>query len=186
VALQERLEVDGFEDRLVITDEATFHLCDRVNRYNLRFWGTENPRATLQHERDSPKVNVFCAITNRSVFGPFFFAETTVTECTDMLSEWMLPQLEEVPDFILQQDGAPPHWIGHVRDHLNDHLPQRWICRAGPNDVPLMFWPPRSPNLTNALRFLLLGVCERQGVRISTSRGLTAVKAANKGRGRLN
>jgi hypothetical protein len=84
------------------------------------------------------------------VFGPFFFA-TTVTGCTyfDMLSEWLLPQLEEeVPDFILQQDGSPPHWNGHVRDHLNDHLPQRWIGRAGPNDLPLMFWLPRSPDLT--------------------------------------
>jgi hypothetical protein len=104
--LQERLEVDGFEYRLVFTDEATFHLCGKVNRHNLRFWGTENPRATLQHERDSPKVKVFCAITNRSAFGSFFFAETTVTGCTylDMLSVWLLPQLEEeVPDFILQQ-----------------------------------------------------------------------------------
>jgi hypothetical protein len=85
------------------------------------------------------------------VFGPFFFAETSVTKCTclDMLSEWLLPQLEEgVPDFILQQDGAPPHWNGHVRDHLNGHLPQRWIGHAGQNDVPLMFWPPRSPDLT--------------------------------------
>jgi hypothetical protein len=105
--------MDGFEDRLVFTDEATFHLCGKVNRHNLRFWGTEHPRATLQHERDSPKVNVFCAITNRSVFGSFFFAETTVTGCTylDMLSEWLLPQLEEeVPDLILQQDCA--HHIG--------------------------------------------------------------------------
>jgi hypothetical protein len=55
---------------------------------------------------------------------------------------------EEVPDFILQQDGAPPHWNKHVCDHLNEHLPQCWIGRAGPNDVPLMFWPPRSPDLT--------------------------------------
>jgi transposase len=59
VDLKERLEVDGFEDRLVFTDEATFHLCGNVNRHNLRFWGTENPHATLQPERDSPKVNVF-------------------------------------------------------------------------------------------------------------------------------
>jgi hypothetical protein len=53
VDLQERLEVDGFEDRLVFTDEATFHLCGKVSSHNLRFWGTETPCATLQHERDS-------------------------------------------------------------------------------------------------------------------------------------
>jgi hypothetical protein len=30
-------------------------------------------------ERDSPKVNVFCAVSRRRVFDPFFFAEKTVT-----------------------------------------------------------------------------------------------------------
>jgi transposase len=99
VDLQERLEMDGFKDRLVFTDEATFHLCGKIY--------------------------------------------------LDMLSKWLLPQLEEeVPDFILQQDSAPPHWNKHIRDHLNKQLQQRWIGRAGPNDVPLMFWPPRSPDLT--------------------------------------
>lgn len=38
----------------------------------------------------------------------------------------------------------------------------------------------------NALRFILLVVCEGQGVRTSTSTGLTAVKAADKGCGRLS
>jgi hypothetical protein len=111
----------------------------------------ENLCATPQHEWDSAKVKVFCAITNCSVFGSFFFVETNVTGCTylDMLSKWLLHQLEEkVPEFILQQDGSPPHWNGHVHDHLNDHFPQRWIGRAGPNDVPLIFWLRRSPDLT--------------------------------------
>lgn len=150
--LQLRLEEDGFEDRLVFTDEATFHLSGKVNRHNLRFWGTENPQLTLEYERDSPKLNVFCAITSNRVFGPFFFAEPTVTGgiYLDMLSEWLLPQLtENVADFILQQD-----WSGHVRDHLNMYLPQRWIGRAGLNDVPLMLWPPRSPDLTPCDFFL--------------------------------
>ncbi|GFU86806.1 hypothetical protein TNCV_1342511 [Trichonephila clavipes] len=44
----------------------------------------------------------------------------------DMHSEWLLPQLEEaVPDFISQQDGAPPHWKKNVREFLNKHLPHR-------------------------------------------------------------
>jgi hypothetical protein len=46
------------------------------------------------------------------VCGPFFFAETTVTGCTylNMLSEWLLPQLEEeVPDFICSK--TVPHHI---------------------------------------------------------------------------
>jgi len=41
----------------------------------------------VEHQRDSPKVNVFFAISIQKVFGPFFFVEETVTGMTylDML-----------------------------------------------------------------------------------------------------
>ena len=89
VKFQEKLDVNGFENRLVFTDEATFHLCGKVNRHNLRFWGTEKAHVTLEHQRDSPKVNVFCALSNSCVFGPFFFAENSINGdiYQDMLSE---------------------------------------------------------------------------------------------------
>ncbi|GBN02139.1 hypothetical protein AVEN_124770-1 [Araneus ventricosus] len=77
----------------------------------------------IAHERDSQKVNVFCAITNRCAFGPFFFVEKSTIGYIfqDMLSEWLFPQLEEaVPGFILQFDGAPPHWRNNIRVYLND------------------------------------------------------------------
>ncbi|GFW03825.1 DUF4817 domain-containing protein [Trichonephila clavipes] len=62
----------------------------------------------------------------------------------DMLSEWLLPQLEKaVPDFILQQNGAPPHWNKNVREFLNKRLPHRWIGRAGSHDLTCLLWPPR-------------------------------------------
>ncbi|PSN53566.1 hypothetical protein C0J52_09183 [Blattella germanica] len=60
-------------NRIIFSDEATFNLHGRVNRHNVRIWGSENPRATLEIERDSPKLNVFCAISERTVYGPFFF-----------------------------------------------------------------------------------------------------------------
>jgi hypothetical protein len=83
-------------------------------------------------------VNVFCAISKEKVYDPFFFVENTVTgnSYLDMLTLWLLSQLEEdFNDFIFQQDGAPPHFHIAVRDHLNAHLPWRWIGRAGANDV---------------------------------------------------
>ncbi|GFT11706.1 DUF4817 domain-containing protein [Trichonephila clavipes] len=55
VKFQETLDVNGFENTLVFTDEATFHLCCKVNRHNLRFWGTENVYVTLELQHDSPK-----------------------------------------------------------------------------------------------------------------------------------
>ncbi|GFV80955.1 uncharacterized protein TNCV_2269391 [Trichonephila clavipes] len=55
VKFQEKLDVNGFENTLVFTDEATFHLCSKVNRHNLRFRGTENVNVTLELQRNSPK-----------------------------------------------------------------------------------------------------------------------------------
>ncbi|GFS52224.1 uncharacterized protein TNCV_4849641 [Trichonephila clavipes] len=80
VKFQEKFDVNGFENTLVFTDEATFHFSGTVYRHILRFWGTGNVCVTLEH------ISVILPI--------------------DMLSH-----LEEaVPDFISQQDSAPPHW----------------------------------------------------------------------------
>ncbi|CAM1310188.1 Uncharacterised protein g5380 [Pycnogonum litorale] len=74
--MQEKLEDDDFENRFIFSDEATFHTNGKVNKQNVRIWGEENPHATIEHQRDSPKVNVFCAISKNRVHGPFFSRET--------------------------------------------------------------------------------------------------------------
>ena len=73
VNMQEKLEEDEFNERLVFSVEVTFHTNGKVNRHNVRIWSEENPHATIEHERDSPKVNVFCAIAKNHVYGLFFF-----------------------------------------------------------------------------------------------------------------
>jgi len=116
-----------------------------MNRHNIRIWRTENPRATMEHVRDLPKVNVFCAVSSCKVYGPFFFAEPAVTGINylDMLQLWLMPQLQEDSEyFIFQQDGAPPHFHFDVRAHLSAYLLGRWIGRTSHNDSPLLTWPP--------------------------------------------
>jgi hypothetical protein len=58
-----------------------------------------------------------------------------------MLRLYVLPQLP--PQTIIQQDGAPPHFCHHVRNHPNREMAGRWISRGGP-----IAWPPRPPDLT--------------------------------------
>jgi hypothetical protein len=84
------------------------------------------------------------------VFGPFFFAEKSVTGQVylKMLQNWLMPQLAEEEEFIFQQDGAPPHWHMGVREYLNGNLPGRWIGRASAADNIFCTWPPRSPDMT--------------------------------------
>jgi hypothetical protein len=47
---------------LGFSDEASFHTSGKVNLHNPRVWATEN-HVTLKHERDSPKVNVYCVVS---------------------------------------------------------------------------------------------------------------------------
>jgi hypothetical protein len=104
-------EEDYFFNRLIFGDESTFHLSGKVNKHDVSIWGTENPRELVQYVLDSPKVNVFCAVSCTKVYGPFFPHENTATGITylDMVSEWLLPQMQQDSEnFIFIQDGAPP------------------------------------------------------------------------------
>ena len=94
---------------------------------------------------------VFCAVSKQTVYGPFIFERQTVTgrRYLEMLTNWLIPQLAaERHDYLFQQHGAPPQWNLAVQTFLNEHLPNRWIGRAGQNDQVFYKWPPRSPDLT--------------------------------------
>lgn len=147
------LQTVGFLKKVIFSDEATFSVSGKVNKQNVRIWGSEKPHAIREHERDSPKVHVWCALKHNRVIGPFFFSEKTVRSgpYLDMLQNFFLPQVQGQRNIIFQQDGAPPHWALAVRDWLDRKFPGRWIGRGGP--IP---WPPRSPDLT-PLDFFLWG-----------------------------
>jgi hypothetical protein len=100
---------DHFLEKVQFSNEATFHVSGAVNLCSVKIWGSENPRAYVKHQRDSPKVNMFCTISSQKVYGPFFFVEETVTGIAylDMLRLWLMPQLQNIPKFIFQQDGSP-------------------------------------------------------------------------------
>ncbi|PSN53665.1 hypothetical protein C0J52_20573 [Blattella germanica] len=53
--------------------------CGHVNRYNCRIWADDQPNALQEWERDSTKVNVWMGITKSKMYGPYMFAERTVT-----------------------------------------------------------------------------------------------------------
>lgn len=158
LSIQEKIaQNEEFASRLVFSDESCFHLSGKVNRHNIRIWGTQSSHEIVEYARDSPKVNVFCAISNQKVYGPYFFTENTVNggNYLEMLDSWLIPQLQrDLINYVFQQDGAPPHWHRTVRNYLNQVLPLRWIGRSGQDDLTLTTWPPRSPDLTPCDFFL--------------------------------
>ena len=91
----------------------TFHLSGKVNHHSVCIWGRRYQREAVEHQRDSPKVNVFCALSQDKVYGLLFLEGNTVTGPTylEMLSNWLFTLLQaDSNDFVFQQGGAPPHW----------------------------------------------------------------------------
>ena len=140
------IETENLLERVCFSDEATFHLSGSVNKHNCRFWGHESPHITQSLPLNSPKVTVWCAITQSSVIGPYFFDGNVTSESyLEMLQDFFLPNLtpRQKETMFFQQDGAPPHWGRNVRAFLHENFPNRWIGRDGP--IP---WAARSPDLT--------------------------------------
>ncbi|GBO39016.1 hypothetical protein AVEN_101842-1, partial [Araneus ventricosus] len=82
--------------------------CEQQGEYkhNCRIWGSKNPHAVQEAERNGPKINVWCALSHDTVIGPFFFAETSVMANTylDMLQSYAIPQMQHLqPTDIFQQ-----------------------------------------------------------------------------------
>lgn len=114
----------GFPEHLVFLMKVHFKRLVKLgpNRHNIQIWGTENPRLVVQHEGDSPKSNVFCAMSSVKVYGPFSFAEKSMTciAYLDPLEHWLFPQLlQDMDDIIFIQNGAPPHFHRDVHTFLN-------------------------------------------------------------------
>ena len=133
-------------NRDMFSDKTIFHTCGHVDKHNCRIWGVENPHVVHEVEKDCSKVNVRCGLMRNRVVGPFIFVGKSVTGHVylDMLQLFVAPQVEVCqPNFIFQQDGAPPHWSCDGRSFLYAWVPDRWLGRDGP-----ISWPMRSPHLT--------------------------------------
>lgn len=136
------------------SDECTFYVSGYVNKQNSRYWDYEKPDIVQQVPLHSPKVNVWCAISSKSIIGPYFFEEDTVNgqNYLEMLERFFYPALQRMRiarKIYFQQDGAPPHYQLDVRRWLNEKFPGKWIGRRGSIE-----WAPRSPDLTPCDFFL--------------------------------
>ncbi|PSN49113.1 hypothetical protein C0J52_07255, partial [Blattella germanica] len=92
-----------------------------VNRHNCRIWADDQPNALQEWERDLPKVNVWMGITKSKVYGPYMFAERTVT------GRYNIPRL------IATLFGATVDTRWHVGFCC---LPTRWSTSTFCQDCP--------------------------------------------------
>lgn len=137
------------------TDESSFATSGMINRKNTRQWATVNPHCYREFQfQGRQTVNVWCAILYNKIIGPHFF---TITLNGDVYLNFLHQELEDFFDelpleqernIVFQQDGAPPHSVVAVRNHLSQRF-NEWIGR----DAPIK-WPPNSPDLTPIDAFL--------------------------------
>ena len=130
------------------SDESAFYIFGVVNEHNCRTWAATIRFTTIEAAMNSPKVNVWCAMSNKQIIGSDFFEDETINRQNylQILKNDLCPIMQRQRlnnKMIFQQDGAPPHFSKEVRAWLNEKFNGRWIGRGGP-----MSWAPRSPDLT--------------------------------------
>jgi hypothetical protein len=95
--VMEKISIEeDFLSKIVFIDEAMFQFSETVNCHNVQIWGLERPCSVTEPAKDSPKVNVFCALSVNKAYGPFFLVEQSIlgTAYPDMMEMWLMPQLE--------------------------------------------------------------------------------------------
>ena len=135
---------------LIASDEAYFYLTEAINKQNNRLWLTERPGDWIEKPLHDAKVLVWCAITSRKVYGPYFFEESVNQHnYLHMLKTFFWPKhyrLKDAKKYYFQQDGATPHTANLVQDYLKDKFGDQFIGKKQ--------WPPRSPDLNPCDYFL--------------------------------
>ena len=165
--LSEYQQNPGFLRNLLFTDEALFHLNGMVNKQNVRFWSTDNPKELQETKKFSPHVNVWIAIGARHIFGPYFFFEeegATVTTNTDQHASRYIKMLKDkffvdlkrkgyvLKNTYFQQDNSRVHTAKTTLDFLKTKLnPEK---KKKHQQRPL----PRSLTGSNAPRLLLIRI----------------------------
>lgn len=135
--------------RIIFTDEAQFTRDGVWNSRNSHLWAHNNPHAIVQkNSQHKFCLNVWFGVVNDTLIGPHFFegrlnGENYLDFLQTVLPNLLLAQNVNRRGLHFQHDGAPPHFSLHVREHLNNEFPNRWIGRGGPQA-----WPARSPDLT--------------------------------------
>ena len=146
------------DDALVFfSDEAHFHLSGSVNKQNMRYWSSENPKELHQRPQHALRVTVWCVLSRVGIIGPWFFEENkqavsmTSDRYVNMINECYPPTLNQmgVENVWFQQDGATAHTARASMTVLRQNFPGHLISSRGD-----LHWPARCSDLSPCDYFL--------------------------------
>jgi len=104
-------------NKLLMSDEAHFHVYGTVNKQNFRYWSAASPHELHQCPTYDPNVTIWYTVWSSRVTGPYFFEyedgkAITVTwqSYAEMINEFLSPNLPPNNGTLwFQQDGATAH-----------------------------------------------------------------------------
>ena len=140
---------DGFEEKVIWTDEKWFVLNSAPNKQNERFWALENPKVTVNcKEQGAKKIMCWAAVVDGQVFVHWLTPGSTVNGLAylRLLKEGLWPKIQHKvrrDSLWFQQDGATVHTTAAVRQWLAGKFDGRVISRLTERS-----WPSRSPDLS--------------------------------------
>lgn len=134
----------------IASDEAYFYLTEALNKQNNRVWSESRPYNRIEVPLHPLNIHVWCAISAKRIFGPFYFEENVkAANYLEMLKTFFWPKVlrtVEYKKYYFQQDGAAAH---------KSNIVQEWCGqRFGEKFMPKEMWPPRSPDLNPCDYFL--------------------------------
>ena len=77
-----------FHRKIIMSDEAHFHLEGYVNKQNCRIWGSEKPKMIIEKPLYSQRLIAWCGFWAEGIFGPYFFENEAGAA---VFGEWIAP-----------------------------------------------------------------------------------------------
>ena len=92
-----------FHQKIIMSDEAHFHLGGYLNKQDCRIWGSENLKMIMEKPLYPQRVTVWCGFWAGGIIGPYFFEnEAGVAVSVNglryrtMIDEFVQPELEDM------------------------------------------------------------------------------------------
>ena len=130
----------------ICSDEAYFTLTLPVNKQNNRMWAPSSPYDGIEVPLNDKKILVWCAISAKFIFGPYFFSDNVNQyNYLEMVQNFFWSKLLRTANYkkyYFQQDGATSHTAKLVQEWFQDKMADKFLNKK--------MWPPRSPDLNPA------------------------------------
>lgn len=130
------------------SDQATFH--NSRYRHDCKILRSGRTTGTIEHQHDSPKINIWCGLTHDGILDPFICVKRTILNIDVYCDILELLCLSAVGRCQSRTSISFLYCNNYVCRNLDARFPNRWIGKARS-----ISWPQRSPTIITLLNFIV-------------------------------